>query len=69
MYCASIVVLAALACGAPAPELGRAKVKTEALKPPVETFTVRAEPAGEKAASLLFEWEKTRIRIPVEAGK
>jgi hypothetical protein len=52
-----------------AQELGRAKVKSEALKTPVETFTIKAEPAGDKAASLLLDWEKTRVRIPVEAGK
>jgi hypothetical protein len=52
-----------------AQELGRAKVKGETLTPPVETFTMRAEPAGENAASLLLEWEKTRVRIPMEAGK
>ena len=51
-----------------AQELGRAKVKSEALKTPVETFTVTAEPAGNKAA-LLLDWEKTRVRIPVETGK
>jgi hypothetical protein len=49
-------------------ELGRAKVKSEALKTPVETFTIKAEPAGDKA-SLLLEWEKTRVRIPVQAAK
>jgi hypothetical protein len=52
-----------------AKEVGRAKVKSEALKTPVETFTIKAEPAGDKAASLLLDWEKTRVRIPVEAGK
>jgi hypothetical protein len=52
-----------------AQELGRAKVKSEALKAPLETFTIKAEPDGEKAASLLLEWEKTRVRIPVEAKK
>jgi Protein of unknown function (DUF2911) len=52
-----------------AQELGRAKLKSEALKTPVETFTIKAEPAGDKAASLLLDWEKTRVRIPVEAGK
>jgi hypothetical protein len=52
-----------------AQELGRAKVKSEALKTPVETFTIKAEPAGDKAASLLLDWEKTRVRIPVEAKK
>ncbi|HWN19112.1 MAG TPA: DUF2911 domain-containing protein [Gemmatimonadales bacterium] len=51
-----------------AQELGRAKVKSEALKAPVETFTIKAEPAGDKAA-LLLDWEKTRVRIPVVAGK
>jgi hypothetical protein len=52
-----------------AQELGRAKVKSEALKTPVETFTIKAEPEGERAASLLLDWEKTRVRIPVQAGK
>ena len=52
-----------------AQELGRAKVKSEALKTPVETFTIKAEPEGDKAASLLLDWEKTRVRIPVQAGK
>jgi Protein of unknown function (DUF2911) len=52
-----------------AQELGRAKVKSEVLKTPVETFTIKAEPAGDKAAALLLDWEKTRVRIPVEAGK
>jgi hypothetical protein len=52
-----------------AQELGRAKVKTEALKTPVETFTIMAEPAGDKAASLLLDWEKTRVRIPVGATR
>lgn len=51
-----------------AQEVGRAKVKIEALKTPVETFTIKAEPAGDKAA-LLLDWEKTRVRIPVQAGK
>ncbi len=52
-----------------AQELGRAKLKSERLTKPVETFAIRAEPAGNKAASLLLEWEKTRVRIPVQAGK
>ena len=52
-----------------AQELGRATVKSETLKTPVETFTIKAEPAGDKAAALLLDWEKTRVRIPVQAGK
>jgi hypothetical protein len=51
-----------------AQEIGRAKVKSETLTTPVETFTIRAEPSGNKAASLLLEWEKTRVRIPLQAG-
>ncbi|HEV7365190.1 MAG TPA: DUF2911 domain-containing protein [Gemmatimonadales bacterium] len=52
-----------------AQELGRAKVKSEKLAAPVETFTIRAEPAGNNAASLALEWEKTRVRIPISAEK
>jgi DUF2911 family protein len=52
-----------------AQELGRGKVKSETLTAPVETFTIRAEPSGDRSASLLLEWEKTRVRIPVQAGK
>ena len=52
-----------------AEELGRSKLKTEALKAPVETFTIKAEPEGDKAASLLLDWETTRVRIPVQAGR
>jgi hypothetical protein len=47
-------------------EVGRGKVKTESLSKPVETFTIRAEPSGNKA-SLVLEWEKTRVPIPVES--
>lgn len=52
-----------------AQELGRAKVKSEALKSPVETFTIKAEPAGKNAASLVLDWEKTRVKIPIQVGK
>lgn len=51
-----------------AQEVGRGKVKSESLKTPVETFTIEAKPGGNKAASLVLEWEKTRVRIPVKAG-
>ena len=52
-----------------AKELGRAKVKSEALSTPVEPFTIRAEPTGKNANALVLEWEKTRVRIPVQAGR
>jgi hypothetical protein len=51
-----------------AQEIGRAKLKTEASSKSLETFTIRAEPAGNKAASLVLEWEKTRLKIPVQAA-
>jgi len=46
-----------------AKELGRVKVKSESTAAPVETFTIRAEPAGANA-DLVLEWEKTRVKIP-----
>jgi Protein of unknown function (DUF2911) len=49
-----------------AQEVGRAKVKTERIDKPVETFTIRGQPGGDQAA-LVLEWEKTRVRIPVQA--
>jgi hypothetical protein len=52
-----------------AQELGRTKVKSEKLGAPVEMFTIRAEPAGSDAKALVLEWEKTRVRIPVQAAK
>jgi hypothetical protein len=52
-----------------AQELGRAKVKTETTSTPVETFSIKAEPAGDNAASLVLAWEKTRVRIPIQAAK
>jgi len=47
-----------------AQEIGRAKLKAEAVERPVETLTIKAEPAGE-SATLVLEWERTRLRIPV----
>jgi hypothetical protein len=48
-----------------AQEVGRAKVKAESLSALVETFTIRPEPASGDAHALVLEWEKTRVRIPV----
>jgi hypothetical protein len=48
-----------------AQELGRATVKSEQLKQPIETFTFRSEGAG-SGAVLVLEWEKTRVRIPIK---
>ena len=46
-----------------AQEVGRAKVKAQALTTPVEMFTIRAEPASGDASALVLEWEKTRVRV------
>jgi Protein of unknown function (DUF2911) len=51
-----------------AQELSRAKVKSESVTSPIETFTIRAEPDGSNA-NLVLEWEKTRVKIPVQAAK
>ena len=51
-----------------AQEIGRAKIKAQSAGSPLETFTIRAEPGNAKSASLVLEWEKTRINIPVTAG-
>jgi hypothetical protein len=51
-----------------AQEVGRAKVKSETISKPIETFTIRSEPGGGKGASLVLEWEKSRIKIPVQAA-
>jgi hypothetical protein len=51
-----------------AQEVGRAKVKSETISKPIETFTIRSELGGGKGASLVLEWEKSRIKIPVQAG-
>ena len=40
-------------------------VKSEQLAAPIETFTIRPEPSGEKGADLVLEWEKTRVRISI----
>jgi hypothetical protein len=48
-----------------AQEVGRAKVKAENLSGPVETFTIRPDPASGETRALVLEWEKTRVTIPV----
>lgn len=47
-----------------AQEVGRGKVKAEALKAPVEQLTFSAQ-----GNSLVLEWESTRVRIPLTPKK
>jgi DUF2911 family protein len=47
-----------------AQEVGRGKVKSESLKDPIEQFTIRWD-----SGSLVLEWETSRVKVPVAAGK
>ena len=49
-----------------AQEIGRAKVKSERVEQPIETFTIRSEGSG-SGVTLVLEWEKTRVKIPLKA--
>ncbi len=49
-----------------AQEVGRGTVTAERLENHVEQFTIRSEPA-DSGASLVLEWEHTRVAIPVLA--
>lgn len=51
-----------------AQEVGRVRAEVEPLTSPVETFTVRAVGAGAGGYDLLFEWQTTRIRVPLTAS-
>lgn len=48
-----------------AQELGRVTVPAESPDEPVETFTIRTEPADGASVELILEWEDARIRVPV----
>ncbi len=52
-----------------AQEVGHGIVPSAAIATPVETFTIRAEAGAGGATNLVLEWEKTRVTIPVTAGK
>ncbi|MGD8867061.1 MAG: DUF2911 domain-containing protein [Gemmatimonadales bacterium] len=49
-------------------EVGRAKLKSEATDDHVEVFTIRATPNSDRDATLLLEWERTRVAIPITVG-
>lgn len=50
-------------------EVGRGKVKSQTLNEHIEQFTIRTEPGKGYGASLILEWEKMRIAVPVETAK
>ena len=49
-----------------AQEVGRGMAPVSRTSAPVETFTIRSEPAAD-GASLILEWENTRVAIPIRA--
>lgn len=49
-----------------AQEVGRAQVKPERMEQAVEMFTIRSEPTT-AGADVVLEWERTRVRIPIQA--
>jgi hypothetical protein len=52
-----------------AQEVGHGTAASSPLPDPVETLTFRTEAGSKGAVNLLLEWEKTRVTIPIEAGK
>lgn len=53
-----------------AQEVGRGRVASERTDGHVETFTIRAEESQDPSrVEVILEWERTRVRVPVSAGK
>ena len=50
-------------------DVGSVTVPSERTDAPVETLTMRLEPAGADALALVVEWERTRVRVTLKAGK
>jgi hypothetical protein len=46
-------------------DVGAVTVTSERTDAPVETLTMRLEPAGEGAVALVIEWERTRLRLTI----
>jgi Protein of unknown function (DUF2911) len=52
-----------------AQDVAHGMAESSALATPVETMTFRTEAGAAGAVNLLLEWEKTRVTIPITAGK
>jgi hypothetical protein len=52
-----------------AQEVGRIRVQAQHLDSPVETLTFRAQPAATSAVELVFEWQETRWRLPLDTSR
>ncbi len=55
----------AIDAGVRAREVGSLTVPVEELPVPVETFTIRPEPAAGDTVRLVLEWEQTRVALPI----
>jgi hypothetical protein len=51
-----------------AQEVGHGFAPSSALTAPVEKFTIHQEAGTGGTVNLVFEWEKTRVTVPVTAG-
>jgi hypothetical protein len=49
-------------------EVGRLRLVAEKIDRPVETLTVRAIGAGADGFDLVFEWQTTRLVVPLSSG-
>jgi hypothetical protein len=52
-----------------AQEVGHGMANVSAVTTPVEEFTIRQEPGSAGGVNLQLEWEKTRVTVPVAAGR
>ena len=52
-----------------AQEVGRGRVSSEPTDSHVETFTIRAEDSADGGLLMILEWERTRVPVPVAAGR
>jgi len=49
-------------------DLGRIEVPADTIEPQVEALTIRLERRGETMVELILEWERIRIRVPIETA-
>jgi hypothetical protein len=52
-----------------AQEVGQGMASSSGLSEPVETMVFRTEPGSGGGLNLLLEWERTRVTIPIGAGR
>jgi predicted methyltransferase len=50
-------------------DVGRLTLPVEPTSEPVEALTLRFDPTGAGPATLVLEWERTRVRVPVSTAR